>query len=65
MSKLIYYCKNNADNTCPKKDTCERYIECKDKENSSTLYKMSCTKDNKYQLYIENKKEEVNTNEQS
>ncbi len=62
LSKLIYYCKNNDDNNCPKKDTCKRFLECTDDKNSTTLYKLSCTENNEYKLYIKRELEE-NTNE--
>ena len=64
MSNLLYYCTKD-NNTCPKKEECERYIEVEGK-NHATLFKVACTEDNNYVLYIKHeKKEEDNNNEQN
>lgn len=47
----IYYCSKN-NNTCPKKDSCYRYVHCNENMNQSSLYKSSCTIDNNYILHI-------------
>ena len=47
----IIYCYNDENNNCPYKDSCKRYTKSPGNE-SSTLYKSSCTEDNNYQLYI-------------
>ena len=60
MLDAIYYCTNN-NNTCQKKETCKRYLDV-DGKNHATLFKMACTENNNYILYI--KKEESNSEEQ-
>lgn len=57
MYDNIYYCRN-AENTCPKKDTCLRYLDATD-QPVATLFKQACTESNQYQLFIK-KEEEVN-----
>ena len=56
MNDLLYFCTRD-NNTCPKKETCGRYLEAENK-NIATLFKMSCTERNNYVLYIEYKKDE-------
>lgn len=46
----IYYC-TQENNTCLKKDNCKRYVEANDKPNA-TLFKVACTEDNNYILFI-------------
>ena len=58
----IYYCSNNEDNDCQKKNGCKRFVNAKD-QCVATLYKSSCTEDNDYILFIKhdrNLKEETN-----
>lgn len=56
MADSIYYCvKENND--CIKKDTCKRYIESEDKDKT-TLFKMACTENNDYVLFIQYEKKE-------
>ena len=50
MSDLLYYCTQD-NNICPKKDECLRYVNAENK-NNTTLFKMSCTEDNDYVLFI-------------
>ena len=50
MSDLIYYC-TQENNTCPKKENCKRYVEVEGK-NHATLFKVACTEDNNYVLFI-------------
>lgn len=50
MSDAIYYC-TNKNNTCQKKESCKRYLDV-DGKNHTTLYKMACTENNNYILYI-------------
>lgn len=50
MADSIYYCvKENND--CLKKESCKRYIESDDKDKT-TLFKMACTEENDYVLFI-------------
>ena len=50
MADSIYYCvKENND--CPKKESCRRYIES-DNKDKTTLFKMACTDNNDYVLFI-------------
>lgn len=53
----IYYCSNDKNNNCSKKDKCKRYLKSKD-ERVTSLYKEVCTENNNYVLFIENKEEE-------
>lgn len=46
MSDYIYYCSNNENNDCQKKNECKRFVNAKD-QCVATLYKSSCTEDNK------------------
>jgi hypothetical protein len=46
----IYYC-TQENNTCLKKDDCKRYVESDGKPNA-TLFKVACTEDNNYILFI-------------
>lgn len=56
----IYYC-TKENNTCPKKESCKRYIEA-DNNPCITLFKMMCTKDNNYLLYIKAEVKELYKN---
>ena len=49
----IYYC-TNENNICPKKETCKRYVEVEGK-NHATLFKVACTEDNNYVLFMKYK----------
>lgn len=60
MSDAIYYC-TNKNNTCKKKESCKRYLDV-DGKNHATLFKMACTENNNYILYI--KKEGDNSDRQ-
>lgn len=63
MSDLIYYC-TNENNTCPKKDSCKRYLEmASHPDTNTTLFKIACTKDNEYVLYIEKEEQGETINE--
>ena len=55
MSDLIYYCKQDDNNTCSKKEECKRYMECTVEKPQATLYKISCTEDNNFLLFIKYK----------
>ena len=67
MSDKIYYC-TQEDNYCPRKEECKRYKEAEN-QYTATLFKVACTEDNNYVLYmkseikeeIEEKEEEVDT----
>lgn len=52
-----YYCCTKENNTCELKDTCARYLT---DDVGTTLFKVMCTDENKYVLYI--KREEELTN---
>lgn len=54
MSELVYCC-TKENNTCPKKEDCKRYMESDDKECVTTLYKVACTENNGYVLFMNNK----------
>ncbi len=56
MPDGLYYC-TQENNTCPKRETCKRYINPEDQCNT-TLFKMLCTEDNDYILFIEYNEEE-------
>lgn len=61
MSDKIYYC-TQENNDCPKKEECKRYIELKDENRHTTLFKVACTEDNNYILFMkyeDGKTEEV------
>lgn len=58
--KSLYYC-TNENNTCPKKDECERFIDAEENCNT-TLYKESCTEQNNYILFIKNEQKESENN---
>lgn len=51
MAELIYYCKKE-NNTCPKREECKRYMEADGKECVTTLFKLSCTENNNFLLYM-------------
>ena len=57
----LYYC-TQENNTCSKKECCERYIESENK-NCATLFKAACTEDNEYVLFIEYEKKEEENNQ--
>ena len=63
MPDLIYYCRQE-ENTCPRKEECRRYMECTQDKSQATLFKVSCTENNNYVLFIQHKQEE-NINEQN
>lgn len=50
MSSLYYCTKEN--NTCPKKEECQRYLSSEN-QCQATLFKMACTEDNNYVLFME------------
>lgn len=56
----IYYC-TKKNNTCPNKETCRRYLDVNGK-NHTTLYKMACTENNNYMLYIKHEMKEDDAN---
>ena len=55
MADLIYYC-TKENNTCIKKEDCKRYVDAENK-NHATLFKVSCTEDNDYVLFINHEEE--------
>ena len=64
MASSIYFC-TKENNTCPKQEICKRYMQSEG-ESVATLFKMACTEDNGYVLYIKhtenNEQKEVNSN---
>lgn len=52
----IYYC-TNENNKCPKKEECKRYLEA-ECEDCTTLFKVACTENNHYILFIKSEKEQ-------
>lgn len=46
------YCCTKDNNSCPKKDTCYRFINPNDNPYT-TLFNYACTEDNNHLLYIE------------
>lgn len=63
MPDLIYYCKQE-NNTCNKKEECKRYMECTADKPQATLFKVSCTEDNNYLLFMKHQ-EEINKVEEN
>lgn len=51
MSDKIYYC-TQENNNCPKKEECKRYMESNNEKCHATLFKVACTEDNNYVLYM-------------
>ena len=51
MANALYYC-TKEDNYCAKKEECKRYIE--EDECIATLFKVACTEDNNYVLFMKN-----------
>ena len=47
----VIYCENGEDNRCPKKESCKRYLHANE-HTSLKLYKLPCTRENNYLLYI-------------
>lgn len=62
MNNNLYFC-TQENNTCIKKDICERYVGYTNKEGNyhAPLFNTACTESNNYVLYI--KAEEVKDNE--
>ena len=56
---LNLYCCTQENNICPKKEECKRYIEVEG-NNHATLFKMACTEDNDYVLFIKHETEKEN-----
>lgn len=56
----IYHCTQD-NNTCIKKEECKRYIEA-ESNNHATLFKVACTEDNNYVLFIKYETEKKETN---
>ena len=50
MNDKIYYC-TQENNDCPRKEECKRYKESEN-QCTATLFKVACTKDNNYVLYM-------------
>lgn len=48
----IYYCTNDNNNNCPKKDNCMRYLDANKSICKATLYKMACTDTNGRILFM-------------
>lgn len=57
MADSLYYCTKD-NNDCPKKESCRRYIESDDKDKT-TLFKMACTENNDYVLFIQYEEKEI------
>lgn len=56
----LYYC-TKINNTCSKRETCERYKKSEDDNNcKTTLFKTSCTDKNNYVLYIASTTDDIN-----
>lgn len=45
-------CCTHTNNSCPKKETCERYLNANE-NNSTDLFNRACTRKNNYSLYEE------------
>lgn len=57
MPDGLYYC-TNENNTCPKRDDCKRFLDSFNNQNcTATLFKVACTQDNKYVLFLSKNKE--------
>ena len=51
MTDSIYYCEKK-NNSCPKREECNRYVYSDDREYKATLYKAACTENNAYVLFV-------------
>lgn len=51
MPDLKYYC-TKENNSCPKHNECERYVDSDSHTSKTTLFKNSCTDDNNRILFI-------------
>jgi arginyl-tRNA--protein-N-Asp/Glu arginylyltransferase len=60
MSDKIYYC-TQEDNDCPKKEECKRFMVAEN-QDTATLFKMACTEDNNYVLFM-NYEKNIENNE--
>jgi hypothetical protein len=58
MPSTLYFCTQD-NNTCPKKESCKRYINIEN-EVHATLFNTACTADNNYVLFIQAEKEVTN-----
>lgn len=52
----IYYCINDENNNCPKKNHCVRYLEVDKSNYKATLYKVACVDSNGRALFINKEK---------
>lgn len=50
MSDKIYYC-TKEDNYCPRREECKRFMKSEN-QCTTTLFKVMCTEDNNYVLYM-------------
>ena len=50
MNDKIYYC-TQENNDCPRKEECKRFMEAEN-QDTATLFKMACTEDNNYVLFM-------------
>jgi hypothetical protein len=58
MNNKIYYCTQD-NNDCPKKEECKRFMEAEN-QDTATLFKVACTEDNNYVLYMQLEKQNEN-----
>ena len=63
MNRAVYYCRQE-NNTCPKREQCERFVNADKTENKTSLFKVACTEHNDFILFMQYQPEEEETNEQ-
>lgn len=64
MNRAVYYCRQE-NNTCPKREQCERFVNADKTENKTSLFKIACTEQNNFILFMEHQLEEETTDEQN
>ena len=57
----LYFC-TQENNTCPKKESCKRYINTEN-EVHTTLFNTACTNKNNYVLFIQTENKEETNND--
>jgi hypothetical protein len=64
MNRAVYYCRQE-NNTCPKREQCERFVNADKTENKTSLFKIACTEQNNFILFMKHQLEEETTDEQN
>ena len=60
MNRAVYYCRQE-NNTCPKREQCERFVNADKTENKTSLFKVACTAQNNFILFMKHQAEEEET----